>query len=497
MLLAIDIGTTNLKAGVFREDGGALSLVSRPNPKTREASGIVVYEPERLWETAANLIREAAEAAGGAAVRAIGITSMAESGLLLDRGTGRARTPVLPWFETFASAQAERIGQETDARELFAQSGLAPSFKQGLAKLLWLQERQPDALAGAVWLSVSAYLAYRLTGRIAEDPTLAARTLAYRIDRREWNVPLLRHFGLDPKLLPPVLPAGEPVGMLEAALAGRLGLPIGTTVALAGHDHVCASLAVLGEEQDGAYNSMGTAETLVGTFPERKLGESDAASGLSFGLHPVPGRMFWMGGHSSSGGAVEWLRGLIADDGAGYDALMALLERTSPGPTGIVFFPYLSGSGAPYPDPTATASFAGLTSRHGKGDLLKAVLEGNAYQLELMRRAAERVGGRPAAGMRVVGGGTRNAAWMQIKADVSGIPLAVPGAAEATLLGAALTAGVAVGVFGSFQAAARALKASDSVSYEPDNDRHLAYRRLFEEDFLARLPAAKRIDTLG
>lgn len=487
MLLAVDIGTTNLKAGVFREDGRALSIVQRPNPKARDACGFVVYEPERLWETAADMIREAAEAAGSGAVRAIGITSMAESGLLLDRRSGTPRTDILPWFETFASAQAERIGMETGAFELFAQTGLRPSFKQGLAKLLWLREHRPEALQGAVWLSASAYLAYRLTGRAAEDATLAARTLAYRIDRREWNMPLVRHFGLDPALFPSVLPAGEAAGAVSAELAARLGLPAGTIVALAGHDHVCASLAALGGEEDGVYDSMGTAETLVGTFPERPLTAADAASGLTFGLHPVPGRMFWMGGHSSSGGSVEWLRGLVGVEGPGYDELMSLLKETASGPTGIFFYPYLSGCGAPHPDPSATASFVGLTARHGKGDLLKAVLEGNAYQLELMRRCAERVGGKPIRDMWVVGGGTNNDIWLQIKADVSGIPLRVPGASEATLLGAALTAGVAAGIFGTFGEASRAVRAGEGRTYMPEPERHHAYKRMFEDGYLAHL----------
>jgi len=238
--------------------------------------------------------------------------------------------------------------------------------------------------------------------------------------------------------------------------------------------------------------------------------------------------MFWMGGHSSSGGAVEWMRALIGGgESAGYDDLMGLLKEAAPGPTGILFFPYLSGSGAPYPNPAATASFTGLTARHGRGELLKAVLEGNAYQLELMRRTAESVCGQPIAGMRVVGGGTKNSVWLQIKADVSGIPLTVPSAAEATLLGAALTAGVAVSAYDSFQAAARAVLSSGHCTpepfhmcapnseshttyephrahvpnteshrtYEPHPERHRAYRRWFEEGFLAHLSEADRTAT--
>ncbi|SFI74014.1 xylulokinase [Paenibacillus sp. UNC496MF] len=487
MLLAIDVGTTNLKAGLFREDGSSVAQAERPNAKAAGPAGTVAYDPERLWEAAAGLIRDVTAAAGSPRVRTVGLTSMAESGLLLDPRSGRARTPILPWFETCSLAQAERVRGEIDAKAHFRQTGLHASFKYGLPKLLWMRDHCPDAFDGSgVWLSISAYLAYRLTGAIAEDETLAARTFAYRIDRREWDEPFLRHFGFGPERFPRVVPPGSAVGTVLPGVAPRLGLDEGAAVCLAGHDHVAASL-VCSADGDGVYNSMGTAETLVGSIPARALDDADYASGLSFGRHAFPDRMFWMGGHSTSGGSVEWLRDVIGDGGLPYAAIMELLEGTAPGPTGILYFPYLAGSGAPRIDPAAKAAFVGLTAKHGRAELLKAALEGNAYQLEFMRREAERVGGSPIRGMNVVGGGAKNGVWLQIKADVSGIALTVPGAAEATLLGAALAAGVGSGVYGSFREAAAAARRPASRRYEPDPGRHARYARLFEHGYMALL----------
>ncbi|WP_274652258.1 FGGY-family carbohydrate kinase [Paenibacillus humicola] len=486
MLLAIDIGTTNIKAGLFREDGTAVSQAQRPNAKTNGPEGTVVYDPQRLWETAAALIRDVTAAAGSPSVRAVGVTSMAESGLLLDPVSGEARSPIMPWFETCSAPHAEAVRDEIDAREHFCQTGLHASFKFGLPKLLWLRERESHAFRGAVWLSVSAYIAYRLTGRVAEDETLAARTFVYRIDSRGWNVPLIRHFGLAPELFPDVVPAGAVVGTAAAAGTETLGLNADTVVCLGGHDHICASLACMLVEGE-AYNSMGTAETLAGTFPRRRLETADYESGLSFGLHPASDRMFWMGGHSSSGGSVEWLRETIGDGSLSYEGLMELLEATEPGPTGILYFPYLSGSDAPRLQPSAKAAFVGLTGKHGKGELLRAVLEGNAFQLELMRRSAQGVAGRPIEGLSVVGGGTRNRVWLQIKADVSGITLTVPDTAEAALLGAALAAGAGAGVFGSLREACHAVPRPGVRRIVPDPARHSRYARLYERGFLALL----------
>ncbi|MBM7564032.1 FGGY-family carbohydrate kinase [Paenibacillus sacheonensis] len=485
MLLAIDIGSTNMKAGLFREDGIAVAQAERPNIKTAGPAGTVVYDPERMWETAASLIRDVAAAADRPCVRAVGITSMAESGLLVDPSDGKARSPVMPWFETCSIPQAELVKREIDAKEHFFRTGLHASFKFGLAKLLWLKERFPEAFEGeSVWLSASAYIAYRLTGRMAEDETLAARTFVYRIDRREWDAPFICHFGFRPELFPEVVAAGSAVGTVDSALAAELGLSGEPFVCLAGHDHAAASLACSAGGDD-VYNSMGTAETLVGAFAERALSEADFASGMSFGRHALPDRMFWMGGHSASGGSVEWLRETIGDGTLSYAAIMKLLSSTGPDPTGILYFPYLSGSGSPRMNQAAKAAFIGLTAKHGKGDLIKAVLEGNAYQVELMRRSAERIGGSPIERMKVVGGGAKNEVWLQIKADVSGAELIVPGTAEATLLGAALSAGVGAGVYGSFREAANAVCCPDGKRYVPDPDRHARYRQCYERGFMA------------
>ncbi|REE92726.1 xylulokinase [Paenibacillus taihuensis] len=492
MLLAIDIGTTNLKAGLFRADGTPVAQAERPNTKTTGPAGIVVYDPEELWAAAAGMIREVTAAGAGdaesAAVRAIGITSMAESGLLLDLQSGKPRTPIIPWFEACSIPQAERILREIDAKEQFNRTGLHPSFKHGLPKLLWLKEHAPEAFDGGElkWLSVSAYIAYRLTGSAAEDETLAARTFAYRIDRREWAVPLIRHFGLEPELFPRVVPPGGAIGTVLPEAAAGLGLSRDSVVCLAGHDHVAASLAC-SSGGDDVYNSMGTAETLVGAFPERDLRQADYESGLSFGRHALPGRMFWMGGHSSSGGSVEWLRNMIGDDCLSYADMLQLLEQAAAGPTGIVYFPYLTGSGAPFSNPLAKAAFIGLTAKHGKGELLKAVLEGNACQLELMRERAESITGCVIERMNVVGGGAKNNIWLQIKADVSGVELTVPETGEATLLGAALSAAVGSGIYGSYEEAIQCVGRCARRKYVPDPVRHAAYKRFYKESFMALL----------
>ncbi|MBO9609150.1 MAG: carbohydrate kinase [Paenibacillaceae bacterium] len=487
LLLGIDIGTTNSKAGLFTENGQARAIASRPTVTHKNENGVSYYDPEQMWRTIADAIREAtAKVDPAERIAAIGIASMAESGLLVDRASGKPQSLFMPWFDTCSKPQAQRIAAESDPFERFRASGLHGSFKLGLAKLLWIREHQPEALEGdPVWLSASGYIAYRLTGEMAFDYSLAARTYAFRIDRKEWDVAWIRQFGFRESIFPVSVPGGATIGRVGGTLAASLGLQAETPVGIAGHDHVAAALSVGSIVPGLVYDSMGTAETLVGTLPERELGREEFATGLSFGCHIAPNRHFWMGGNSMSGGSVEWLRGLLADEALSYVELLALLEEAKPGPTGILYYPYLAGSGAPLPDASARGAFIGLTKDHGKTELIQAVLEGAAYQLEAIRRGAQRIAGQPIDRLLVVGGGTRVAKWLQIKADVSAVTLELPPIAEATLLGAAMAAGVGSGVYASAEEAAAAVAQHEARLVLPDAQRHAAYLDLYERGYAA------------
>lgn len=487
-LLALDIGTTHCKAALFDERGTLIRLAKRPTASHTAAGIGECYDPDGLWDAAASLIREAAAPEPGQAplrIAAVGIASMAETGLLVD-AAGAARTPLLPWFSRVADAQAARIAEEGGELERFAATGLRSSYKYGLAKLLWLRERDPALLPGAKWLSAADYVAYRLTGAAGTDYTLAARTFAFRIDRKAWDAPWISHFGLDPGLFPEARPSGASLAPARADVARALGLPAGVPVAVAGHDHVCAALAAGAVKPGRIMDSMGTAETLVGMLPERPLTSADLASGLSFGVHVVPDALFWMGGISASGGSVEWLRNALG--GAApldYAGVLRLLAEAKPEPTGILYYPYLSGAGAPQPDAQARAAFIGLSAEHGRAELLKAVLEGAAFEMESIRRAAESIDNTAIDAVTVVGGGARNPVWLQIKADVSGCELQVPDMEEAALLGAAMLAGIGAGVYRDAEEARTAATERRQTNFiKPDMSSGAAYLKLYEQGYM-------------
>jgi len=484
-LLGIDVGTTHCKAGLFRLDGDPISVSSRPTPLRRSPEGNAFYDPQELWATVAAAIREVVAGCGRAGtISAIGIASMAETGLLVDRKSGAPRSPLIPWFDPAATPQAELLKREGDHGERFLRSGIRPNFKCSLAKVLWLREQDKGVIREATWLSTADYIAYCLTGVMATDYSLAGRTYAFRIDQKTWDEAWLVHLGLDVRVFPTPLPSGTIVGWIEPEIAAAIGLPTGTPVSIAGHDHVCAAFAAGAIDPGLVFDSMGTAEALIGGFEERSLEENELRSGLVYGCHVVKGRNYWMGGLSASGGSVEWLGAILDEPPLSYAELDALLEGASPGPTGILYFPYLSGSGSPHTDFLVRGAFTGLNATHGQSDLAKAVLEGTAYEVEFIRRAAEMATGSAIHQIIASGGGTRNRHWMQIKADVSGCRLEVLPMPEATLLGAALVAGVGCGFFAD---AAQAIDAARQVVVEiylPDAGRHQGYIDLYERGYL-------------
>jgi xylulokinase len=230
---------------------------------------------------------------------------------------------------------------------------------------------------------------------------------------------------------------------------------------------------------------MGTAESLVGGMVERALDRQDFLSGLGFGCHVVEGLYYWMGGISASGGSIEWLRALLGEQPLSYQELDVLMDEANASPGELLYIPHLAGRGSPNTDPSARGAFVGLSASHNRADLLKAVLEGTAYEMEVIRQTAERATGLPINPIIAAGGGTRNHRWMQIKADVSGCRLVVPSIPEATLLGAALVAGVGCGMYSSMEEALLPIEKSNHVEvYEPDEDRHAIYRCLYEQGYL-------------
>jgi sugar (pentulose or hexulose) kinase len=475
MLLGIDVGTTHCKAGLFLEDGTQITSSSGVSPISYDANGYPYYAPDDLWQVVRHTIQEVIADHDPSKIKAVGVASMAETGLLVDRHTGQPKTNFLPWYSKQAQSSVSMLEQVSGDRiERFTLTGIRPNYKCALTKLLWLKDTNSALLDNAIWLSTADYIVYRLTGVFSTDYSLAGRTYAFRIDTYAWDTTCLERLDLSVDIFAPAHPAGTAYPATDDCLAP------GTPVTVAGHDHVCAAFAAGAISSDAMLDSMGTAETLLGVWDGTALSQREYDSGLLFGCHVIPDTHYWMGSLSASGGSVEWLRGIINDTPLTYEAIDDLLESVTE-PTGILYFPYLSGSST---DSNALASFIGLKQTHSRAHLLKAVVEGTAYEIEHIRTTVETILGIAAKRIIVVGGATRSPVWIQIKADVSGCDYYIYPVSEAAVLGAAMVAGLGANVYQSAQHAVQQVNQNAMKVVQPSVQNHRTYHSLYEQGYL-------------
>lgn len=481
-LMAIDIGTTHCKVGLFNTNGLPLKIAYRPiNTHTSSVGGLYL-DPEELIRSIKDLILEVLFDPTDK-VDAIGITSMAESGILVDKKSGMAVSKILPWFETDSQLMAEKITLVCDPLECYTKFGLKATYKASLTKILWIKEIFNLDMQDKIWLSVADFVGWWLTGNCQTDFSLACRTLAFRLDQRQWDREWLKSWGLPEDLFPPAYKSGKRVGGI---VHSNLNLQVGTPVSICGHDHVCAAISMGAVNPGSVFDSIGTAEILIGAMPERPLTERDFANGLLCGCHTIPDMGYWLGGISSSGGSIEWFRKSFNLSGKDYKDLERLLLSVPDEPTKLLYFPYLLGSSSPHTQTSAKAALIGLTANHTSAEIYKGILEGTAYELEVIRRAGEKLSGEKITTLLSAGGGSRNQTWMQIKADVTGCDIRVAAEPEATLLGAAILAGIGNGIYHDLNDAYSNITPHQSINiFTPNYEKHQAYQEIFENGYLA------------
>jgi xylulokinase len=462
-LLGIDVGTSNIKVAAYSREGRLLAQSSRPTPTVPQGLRRASRDPETLWQETAATIREVAGRIEQAQVAGLSIASIGEAGVPLD-AQGDALYPIVAWYDERTVPQADWWSRTMGEAETYRHTGLPLGHTFTLQKLLWLRETEPDVYRRMVkWLCVSDYMAYRLTGEQSMGYSLASRTMALDLRSRRWSVEMLSHAGVSADCLPALQPEGSLVGQVTADAARQTGLRQGTPVYVGGHDHVCGALA-MGVCRPGiVLDSTGTTEAELTTLESVEGHLQRANLAFCLGCHVARDRYYAIGSILGAGSTVGWLASLLwpAQEQGRDQALQALTQAAAdspPGAKGLYLLPYMAGAGSPDRNPTARGVLAGLSLEHTRADLARAVIEGLAFELRLLWEALEDFSEQPLTRVVSVGGGTRNALWNQVKADITGRALEIPEQAEAVTLGAAMLAGLGAGVYGDEQDAWRTVQ---------------------------------------
>ena len=483
-LLGLDIGTTGCKAILFDTDGTLLAKAWREYPVDIPHPQWAEQDIENVWRLAQEAIKEAIAAASVIDIAAIGLSVHGEAVTPVDR-RGRALRPTILGMDTRTGAQNDWLRERFGGENLFQRTGMPIHTINTLPKLLWIKENEPETWKAAEkFLLVEDFLVQKMTGEAVVSQCLASRTQLYALQQGAWDAGVLEALELAPERLGRVQPSGQAAGVLSPQLCARFGLSRPPLVVSGGHDQACGALGVGLVSPGLAMVSTGTAEVVEVALASPVVSRELYEGNISVYHHVVPGLFLSMTLNHSGGMSLRWFRDGFCEPQvqqaaqSGADAYDLLLAEAPAGPSGLLVLPHFSGSGTPTFDTESKAAILGLTFATRRADLAKAILEGLTYELRTNLDLLQ-AGGVQIDVLRAIGGGARSPLWLQLKADVTGIPVATPRITEAAGFGAALLAGAGAGLFPSAAAAAQRFLLLTG-DYRPDPARHAAYTRQYE-----------------
>jgi xylulokinase len=443
-LIGLDVGTSGVKGIALSGDGDVLAVAEEPYPLSTPHPGWSEQEPEDWWRAAQAVLARLPEGP-------VGLSGQMHGLVVLDEAE-RVLRPAILWNDQRTGAECAEIEERVGLERLIELTGNRALTGFTAPKLLWLRRHEPDTYARIRHVLLPKdYVRLRLTGDQAIDAADASGTLLFDVAHRRWSDEVCAALEVPLEWLPPAFESTEVAGAGDQAAAA-----LGVGIASPGPVSVV----------------LGTSGVVFAALPSY---EPDALARVHTFCHAVPGTWHAMGVMLSAAGSAAWLQRALA---APYAELDAEAERWEPGCEGLSFAPYLAGERTPYPDPDARGAFTGLSVRHDRGALWRAMLEGVAFGLRDSLELLRELGVRPEVG-RVSGGGARNELWLRIVASALGLPLERTESEEGSAFGAALLAGVRAGVFADArEAVERCVRVRDRV--EPVWDYEAQYARFRE-----------------
>ncbi|MHA1781373.1 MAG: xylulokinase [Candidatus Thorarchaeota archaeon] len=461
LIIAIDVGTSGVRAMLFDATGAVLSKAYEEFDSIFPSPSWVEQEAPNWWTTTCKVLTRVIKSGpyDPADIAGVSVTNQRETVVPIDE-SGQPLRRAIVWQDRRTVAECDWIRTALTPEEIYNITGLTIDPYFTAPKILWIKAHEPDLFkATHKFLLVHDFVIFKLTGRAVTDYSNASRTMLFDIAQAQWSDKILDEFGIPREKLPELVKSGTVVGEVSPAASELTGLAAGTPVVAGGGDQQCAALGV-GVVREG----MTKATTGTGTFmltysnsprldPERRLLCS---------RHVVDGAFVVEASMFTTGSALRWFRDNLGVEERAtaekhgidpYEVLAREADSIPPGSEGVIHIPHFVGAGAPYWNPHARGVFAGLALGHTRPHLVRAILEGVSYELRTNLEVVRSLG-LEVSEMRVTGGAARSEIWMQIQADVLGVPVIRTQIEEATALGAAILASVGVGIFKSMNDAA-------------------------------------------
>jgi len=476
LVLGIDIGTTSTKIVLVDAHAKIVHEDSSPHDLISLAPGFAEEDAELWWADIVELLRRTIAAGFGDSIKAIGVTGMVPTLVLVD-GDLHAVRPSIQQNDARAVEQIDALKMGWDEDAYFRRTGNTFNQQIIFPKFQWLRENEPECVARARWMMGSYdFVATRLTGVPHVELNWALESGMWCIREREWDDETFRRAGVDRSLVPEVFEPTDIVGSTTQDVQAATGLPVGIPVVAGSADHIASTLAVGLQDQGdlllkfgGAGDIMFVTDTLV---LDRRL---------FVDYHDVPGKYVLNGCMASSGSLIKWYMKLIGE--TSFDVMDAAAAASGIGAQGLITLPYFLGEKTPIFDAKARGTIFGLDLHHGRGDIHRSIMEavvfGFRHHVDVLRERGLKV-----SRVFVSDGGAKDALWRQITADVIGADVSYIADSPGSSMGVALIAGMAIGLFHSWGDATKYREEPLVVRFDPAanrayDDYYRMYRRLY------------------
>jgi len=453
-LLGVDIGTSGTKTVLFDIEGNTIASALVEYPMYQPQIGWAEQDPEDWWKAVVETIAQVIKASGvnPTDIKGLGLSGQMHGMVLLDKEGKLLRSSII-WCDNRTQKECEQITEIIGKERLFEITANPALTGFTASKVMWVKNHQSDIFNKIDKILLPKdYIRYKLTGEYATEVSDASGTQFLDVPKRKWSEEILNKLGISPDWMPKVYESHEVSGCVCEEAARLTGLPKGTPVVGGGGDQAAGAMGN-GIIKPGVISStIGTSGVVFASMDSVKI---DPKGRTQTFCHAIPNTWHVMGVTNAAGYSLQWLRNQFGGmekelaSFMGVDPYMLMdkeAEMAKPGCDGLIYLPYLMGERAPHLDPNARGVFFGLSSRHGRNEMIRSVMEGVAYSLrdclEIIRQMDV-----PVNEVRASGGGGKSPLWRQMMADVFQIPISVTNSKEGPALGVALLAGIGTGVY--------------------------------------------------
>lgn len=439
-------------------------------------NGCAEHDPQEWWQACCDTIKEVLKKSGvkSEEIKGVSFSGQMHGAVMLDKEFCVVR-PAILHCDARSGEQVEKL-RELLGAERIREILMNPVYTGFLLpSLLWVKEREPENFGRIAHVMLPKdYLKFKMTGEISTDYSDASATLAFDVRKGCWSEEILRETGIPSEWFPRCLDTAAPAGTVCAPAAKATGLSVKTVVAPGGGDQVMQGIGNGMIREGDACSNIGTSGQIsfqTGRPVQNPLLNTNTFCGFRKGW------WFTMGGIMNAGLSYKWFSGLFGQ--TDYDAMNKRIEEAAPGSGGVIFLPYLNGERTPHLNPNISGSFTGLNLNTGRVELARAVMEGVAFALKDCLEVCEGLG-LHAEMLTASGGAVRSRPWLQIQADVFGLPLRVTDAEEQAGMGAAIAAGVGAGVYRDIEEGVERVVRYKDFMIEPVEKNHKVYQEYYE-----------------